>query len=413
VVELSGTADVFEQLPLLAHVVSYRSAIVIALPRMSRPIPTESSMSPLILDHDTSCARPSALEAIGFELGWDYAHHGLQPPAPYGAESSALLHGLRAGRATFGLRTLAATRHVQRWLALRLHAWLSGQSVELFQLTPNYLAQLEVAHCPVTRVLLTADSADGSRLCLERVRHDAAYAAGNIVVMSRSARHAKGVHGYASAQQLALPAETAGESGRTFARNGLSRAEWARMATLCSFVQALTHETAVALPMHLLPPNRLRLFNPAQGLQALLSQQLLQPGWSRRFRRFEAELLPCQATQRDFRAFVTAMLPRALEAGPSAAPWAARWAVEDAWSNALVQKRWQAFAGPLGAAACEALVRKAHAAGLATSRVEVLSDASATDGWNLTGRGHVAEAAEAPARRSQPARQLSLALVPG
>ena len=44
----------------------------------------------------------TAHEHIGFELGWDYAHHGLNPPAPYDQEPSSLRHGLLAGQAAFG-----------------------------------------------------------------------------------------------------------------------------------------------------------------------------------------------------------------------------------------------------------------------------------------------------------------------
>ena len=94
----------------------------------------------------------TAHEHIGFELGWDYAHHGLTPPAPYDQEPSSLRHGLLAGQAAFGTRTLLATRHVRKWLQLRLHAWLRGRSVELVQVTPNHLQQIEVSHCPITEL---------------------------------------------------------------------------------------------------------------------------------------------------------------------------------------------------------------------------------------------------------------------
>ena len=80
---------------------------------------------------DTPLPADAPLEQIGFELGWDYAHHRLQPPAPYAEQPSALRAGLLAGRATFGLRTLQPTRPVRKWLQLRLHAWLRGRSVEL------------------------------------------------------------------------------------------------------------------------------------------------------------------------------------------------------------------------------------------------------------------------------------------
>ena len=57
----------------------------------------------------------TAHEHIGFELGWDYAHYRLVPPAPYAQEPSALRNGLLAGQAAFGARTLPATRPVRQW----------------------------------------------------------------------------------------------------------------------------------------------------------------------------------------------------------------------------------------------------------------------------------------------------------
>ena len=141
-------------------------------------------------------------EHIGFELGWDYAHYRLVPPAPYAQEPSPLRNGLLAGQAAFGLRTLQAGGAVRKWLQLRLHAWLRGRSVELVQVTPRYLEQLEVSHCPITRVALSTATLDSSDASVDRVRNDAGYAAGNLVVMSTKANHAKAGHGFRDALQF-------------------------------------------------------------------------------------------------------------------------------------------------------------------------------------------------------------------
>ena len=85
----------------------------------------------------------SAQEQLGFELGWDYAHHGATPPGACAQEDTSLRAGLLAGRAAFGARTLPATHSVQLWLQLRLSAWLRGRCVEAIQITPRYLEQLE------------------------------------------------------------------------------------------------------------------------------------------------------------------------------------------------------------------------------------------------------------------------------
>jgi hypothetical protein len=345
-------------------------------------------------------AQPSltAHEHIGFELGWDYAHHRLVPPAPYGLEPSPLRNGLLAGQAAFGTRTLEPTRMVRKWLQLRLHAWLRGRSVELHQVTPNYLAQIDVSHCPITRLPLSSATLESTDASIDRVRNDAGYAAGNLAVMSTKANHAKAAYGFQDAIRFVQRIEAGDSVGGI---GGLTAAQWSRVAVLCSFVETLPHEEACALPMLVLPPNRLRLFNPAQALQAFVSRQLLTAGWSQRAARFEA-LLPGKPVKRAFQAFFHALLPRVLEAGRTDDAQRARWAVEDAWRNPLVCKRWATFARLLTADQCEALVARATARKLGTQVVERMNPAQATDGWNLASRGYVPHAVLM--RRSGPAR---------
>jgi len=343
---------------------------------------------------DTTTAL-TAHERVGFELGWDYAHYRVGLPAPYAQEASPLRDGLRAGEATFGLRTLAATRHVRKWLQLRLHAWLRGRSVELVQVTPNYLQQIDVSHCPITRSALSSAALAATDASIDRVRNDAGYAAGNLAVLSTKANHAKGAHGFRSALRCVQQIEAQQLPGL----DGLTASQWARVAVLCSIVEPLSHEEASALPLLVLPPNRLRLFNPVQALQAFVSQQLLTPGWSQRISRFE-DLLPGPSLKRDFKSFFMALLPRVLEAGKLVEPHEARWAVEDAWRAPLVQQRWAQFARQLTAAQCDSLVTKAAARRLGTGTVFALRDPQATEGWNLATRGYEAPSAHPFSSRS-------------
>ena len=347
----------------------------------------------------------TAHDRVGFELGWDYAHYRVSLPSPYANEVSPLRDGLRAGEATFGLRTLAANRHVRKWLQLRLHAWLRGRSVELVQVTPNYLQQIDATHCPITRTALSSATLDTTDASIDRVRNDAGYAAGNLAVMSTKANHAKGAQGFRGALQRVQQIEAEQLPGI----DGLTAAQWARVAVLCSFVEPLSHEEASSLPMLLLPPNRLRLFNPVQALQAFASQQLLTPGWSQRVSRFE-DLLPGKSLKRDFKSFFMALLPRVLEGGRLYHANTARWAIEDAWRASLVQQRWTQFARQLDAAQCEALLVKAAARRLTTRTVVPTHDASATDGWNLATRGYMPQAsarASSGARGNDTQRQLA------
>jgi hypothetical protein len=345
----------------------------------------------------------TAHEHVGFELGWDYAHYRVTVPAPYAQEPSPLRNGLLAGQAAFGSRTLAATRHVRKWLQLRLHAWLRGRSVELVQVTPNYLQQIDASHCPITRVPMSSATLETSDASVDRVRNDAGYAAGNLAMMSTKANHAKAAWGRADAQRFVQQIEAEQLPGL----GGLNGAQWSRVAVLCSFVEPMPHAEACELPLRVLPPNRLRLFNPVQALQAFVSQQLLKPGWSQRISRFE-DLLPGTELRRDFKSFFMSLLPRVIEAGASGDrravshpprgaqsidPSSARWAIEDAWRASLVQQRWARFARQLTAAQCESLLARAVARKLSTSAVMAMPDAGATDGWNLATRGYVPHAA--------------------
>jgi hypothetical protein len=160
-----------------------------------------------------------------------------------------------------------------------------------------------------------------------------------------------------------------------------------RVATLCSFVEPLSHAAACQIPMRVLPPKRLRLFNPAQALQAFVSQQLLQAGWSQRVSRFEA-LLPSEDLRRDFKRFFMALLPRVIEAGRPTHTLGVRWAIEDAWAHVVVLEKWAQFALQLSPVQCEALLVQATKKGLGTCLLDKANPAQATEGWALTTRGY-------------------------
>ena len=369
--------------------------------------PTDTIHPGAVLTRALASTSFTAHEHIGFELGWDYAQHRLAPPAPYAQEPSPLRHGLLAGQAAFGSRTLVPTRAVRKWLQLRLHAWLRGRSIELFQVTPHYLQQLDVSHCPITRVALSTATLASTDASVDRVRNDAGYAAGNLAVMSRKANRAKAAYGFEDALQFVKQIEAGALGGI----DGLTASQWSRLAVLCSFVEPMPHDEACGLPLLVLPPNRLRLFNPAQALQAFVSQQLLKAGWSHRVTRIEA-LLPGKPARRAFRAFFHALLPRVLEAGRTSEAHRARWAIEDAWRNPLLLRRWATFARLLTAAQCEALVVRASARQLASVPTQQTSDAQATEGWNLDSRGYVPHTVlmQRSARRQSLPRDVSAAI---
>jgi len=333
---------------------------------------------------------------VGFDIGWDHSRHGLLPPPDQWLDGNPLHQGWRAGKACFGERTLGASRRVRLWLSLRLHAWLRGRAFELAEVTPHYLGQLEVALCPVIRrTLVQAD------MSVDRVCDRAGYAAGNLAMMSTMANRAKAALGWGEALQRARLAQAA-EGGRV---DGLDAAEWTRLAVLMSFVTPLPHAQAACLPLRVLPPNRLRLLNPVQGLQALVTRELARPDGTRRLRAL-AGLLPNDWLRLDFHRFLSALLPRRIEAGQGADACMLRHALEVAWCDARVNRCWQRFALQLDEATIERLLQRCAAGALAGTRVLLHARDTATEGWALERGGWAATAA--PAVRRLPSRSGSV-----
>ena len=334
----------------------------------------EASQQALAIDHD------------GFDIGWDHAHHGLVPPAELLLSGTPVCQGWMAGKAVYGTRTLSSSRHTRLWLQLRIDAWRLGIAFERQQVKPNYLAQIQVTRCPVTRQLLQGARGQSDTLVVARLNAQAGYAAGNLAVMSLAASQAwdglsvQDCVRLAHLATAATAAATAAAAATAPADTSLNAAAWWRLAALRSFATPLPFAVAAGLPLAVLPPNRVRLLNAVQGLQALLTRSFAAPRWSERCRRF-AQWLPEHTLRQDFNLFVGAMAPRVLEAGSD--PSALRQALEDAWLNERVLRRWRHFALQLGETATEALLVRATEAGLAGVRTLHHGAEQATDGWAL------------------------------
>ena len=320
-------------------------------------------------------AYATALDQIGFEIGSDHARHGLTPPLRHLHDGNPVRQGWGTGRAVFASRTLRATAPVRAWLALRLQAWQHGQAFEGVQLTPHFIAQIEASHCPVTRQALTqADNA-----VLARVHTHAAYAAGNLAQLSAQAAEAVADHNWRAAM-----AQAQSETPDT----RLSAPEWQRLGVLKSFVTRLPHHVAAALPLSVLPPNRLRVLNPVQALQVMLTQLFTQPEYARRMLGLAA-LMPCHGSRDAFQLFMHTLLARRIAAGVAASPLHTRQAMEDSWADVLVNRRWQRLALRLSEAQCEQLLQRATRRGLAPEGSRWLSADAATEGWALASGGRV------------------------
>ena len=325
----------------------------------------------------------NAADATGFEIGWDFAHYRLTPPPEHLTEGRPVRQGWLAGAAVFGSRSLKPTPQVRKWLQLRLNAWRRGHAFEGVQVTPHFLAQIDVAACPITRVALTHVSGAGSDACVDRVCIQAGYAAGNLAVMSMRAHQAKAELGWLDALTVVRQLEASGLD----TLDGLAPVDWSRLGVLMSFVTPLPHAQAACLPLSVLPPNRLRLLNPVQALQAVLTLSFTQTQAVPRLRELIAHL-PAD-TRHDYQVFVLTLQARRLAVGMQTGGAELRHALEDLWADAAVNRRWQRFALALTEADCERLVRHAARRGLGDKAWQWLPRAAATDGWALATAGDI------------------------
>jgi hypothetical protein len=172
---------------------------------------------------------------------------------------------------------------------------------------------------------------------------------------------------------------------------------------LTSFVTPMPHAEAAALPLLVLPPNRLRVLNPVQALQVMLSLQFTRPGHARRCAAL-ASLMPSADARNAFNPFMLTLLARRVAAGRAADAVAERHAAEDMWRDPLVNRRWQRLALRLTAEDCERIGRVAAERGLAGSGVQWINAESATEGWALESGGFVVGRLHLPRPKAEPSQ---------
>jgi hypothetical protein len=141
-----------------------------------------------------------------------------------------------------------------------------------------------------------------------------------------------------------------------------------------------------------------RLLNPLQGVQALLTMVFMAPGYARSLTDLGA-LMPHAQARRAYFMFMNAMLARRLSARGSVPREQVRAVMEQAWSHPLVQQRWASLAQTLKPAQAERVLRLAaqRSAGGPGVAWRWTEEAAATEGWALEAQGLVdIEAAAQP-----------------
>ena len=283
----------------------------------------------------------------GDVLGFDYARFGMVPPAPCLWPGHPIREGWERGRRLMTRRTRPATLAVTRWLALRLAAWQRGEAFDDHQITPQVLRSLEVAtHCPITRRAL------GNDACVVPVDIQRGWAAGNLMLASPAIADRWTAIDWALAKDALARAEAAPDE----AADGLPLRHWRCIVALKSLATPLPHDEAARIPLLVLPPNRVRLVNPIQELQAVLTLQLSVPGWGQRARGI-ADSLP-QSLRTEFNLFFNSLLAQALRQGHGDDKPEMRDALAAAWGNEVVMRRWGRFAALVDAALAGTLVER-------------------------------------------------------
>jgi hypothetical protein len=255
----------------------------------------------------------------------------------------------------------------QRWWRLQGDARRSGRGVEPLLVTPRFVARIDSRCCPVQRTPLGPRSA-----LVVALRDDATLAAGHLVTLSPVAAAAEAGSWQAAWARAEHPAE----------QDPMDAAAWRRLAVLRSFVQPLTPAEVARLPLHVLPPNRLRVLSPVQGLQVAATLALR--GADRAVRLVQlAALARDEDTRLALRVFVLTLLARCPADLDRLDPAAARQALEDLWADALLQRRWARLALRLADAEAQSLLLRARRARLFGHGWRPLDPGFAVDGWDL------------------------------
>jgi hypothetical protein len=260
---------------------------------------------------------------------------------------------------------------------------MRGKAFELVQVTPNFLEHIDVAVCPITGAALTHATGTEADASVDRVNNQAGYAAGNLAVMSARANQAKAAYDWRDAAGFVRQIE-AGQLGQI---DGLTAREWARLAALMSYCTPLSQAEAAHLPLLVTPPPRLRILNPVQAVQAGLTICFARPGRSPKVDAL-VRLFPA-GVRHEVRSFMTMLLARRIAAGPAANQAQLRTALEAAWCEPLVVRRWQRAALRMDPASCEAVAAALPAAATACAPMRYLSIEQATEGWALDTGGRV------------------------
>lgn len=128
-----------------------------------------------------------SFEHVGYNLGWDYAAHGMRPPSD---EEACVVRGHAEGAQHFRRHSIDADLFVRKWLQIRFNALLRRRVFD-DAVTPQFLKSICTSHCAITRVPLTVGKLAGSDWSVDRIINDGGYTPQNLMIISTSANRIK------------------------------------------------------------------------------------------------------------------------------------------------------------------------------------------------------------------------------
>lgn len=170
---------------------------------------------------------------IAFDIGWDFAFEGLRLPRN-AVGIKDMQDGFSAAKVKRAKPENDADRYTTKCLMLRFNAWVRGRTFNT-SVDADFLRLIDVEYCPVTDELLTHGTGQPTDWSVDRIANNGAYACANLIVMSTRANIAKGSYTYRDIIKFAYYLD---EEIPTHIEGGfkpLTREEWARMSTVCSY----------------------------------------------------------------------------------------------------------------------------------------------------------------------------------
>lgn len=175
---------------------------------------------------------------IGVDLGWDMFVHGIH--VPHDADQA-----VRSGyiEASTRAHKKEADRYTRKWIRMRYNAHLRSRVVDE-EVTPDYLAFIDVRICPISKVELTHGTGEDTDWSIDRLNNNGGYCQGNLAVMSTRVNKAKGSKSLDDIIELAYgDKEDTGE---------LNKFEWGRLAALM-YGACIAEKAYPVIPMVLRP----------------------------------------------------------------------------------------------------------------------------------------------------------------